>query len=143
MAPEAAAAEVEIEVVGETDTPKVMAARDQIHQVLLNLLLNAIQASPPGAKVHTRITSGGPGGREGAAIEIVDAGPGIAEEDLERIFDPFFTTKGPDQGSGLGLMICHRIIADHQGTIEVSSRPGEGATFRVHLPALPDPAEGV
>jgi signal transduction histidine kinase len=143
MAPEAAAAEVEIEVAGETDTPKVMAVRDQIHQVLLNLLLNAIQASPPGGKVHIRITSGGPGGREGAAIEFVDAGPGIAEEDLERIFDPFFTTKGPDQGSGLGLMICHRIIADHQGTIEVSSWPGEGATFRVHLPAQPDPAEGV
>jgi len=137
---EAAAAEVEIEVIGETEAPKVMAVRDQIHQVLLNLLLNAIQASPPGGKVHVHITPGGPGGREGAAIEVVDAGPGIAEEDLERIFDPFFTTKGPDQGSGLGLMICHRIVADHQGTIELSSRPGEGSTFRVHLPAQPDPA---
>ena len=142
IAPEATAAEVEIEVIGEADTPKVLAVRDQIHQVLLNLLLNAIQASPPGGKVHIRITSGGPGGREGAAVEVVDAGPGIAEEDLERIFDPFFTTKGPDQGSGLGLMTCHRIVADHQGTIEVSSLPGESATFRVHLPALPDPAAG-
>jgi signal transduction histidine kinase len=143
IAPEASAADVEIEVIGEGDTPKVMAVRDQIHQVLLNLLLNAIQASPPGEKVRIRITSGGPGGREGAAIEFVDAGPGIPEEDLERIFDPFFTTKGPDQGSGLGLMICHRIIADHQGTIEVSSRPGEGSIFRVHLPAQPDAAASV
>ena len=142
LAPEAAAAEVEIEVSGAPETPKLTAVRDQIHQMLLNLLLNAIHASPPGGKIQVRVTPGGPGGRKGAAIEVVDSGPGIAEEDLERIFDPFFTTKGPDQGSGLGLMICHRIVADHQGTIEVSSRPGESATFRVHLPVQADPAPG-
>jgi two-component system NtrC family sensor kinase len=142
LAPEAAAAEVEIEVSGAPETPKLTAVRDQIHQMLLNLLLNAIHASPPGGKVQVRVAPGGPGGRKGAAIEVVDSGPGIAQEDLERIFDPFFTTKGPDQGSGLGLMICHRIVADHQGTIEVSSRPGESATFRVHLPVQPDPAAG-
>jgi two-component system NtrC family sensor kinase len=142
LAPEAAAAEVEIEVNGEPGTPKLMAIRDQIHQVLMNLLLNAIHASPAGGKVELRITPGGPGGREGAAIEIVDNGTGIAPEDLERIFDPFFTTKGPDQGSGLGLMISHRIVADHQGTIEVSSRPGKGTTFRVQLPVEFDPAAG-
>jgi signal transduction histidine kinase len=142
LAPEATAAEVEIEVNGEPGTPKLMAIRDQLHQVLMNLLLNAIHASPPGGKVELRITPGGPGGREGAAIEIVDNGTGIAPEDLERVFDPFFTTKGPDQGSGLGLMICHRIVADHQGTIEVSSRPGKGTSFRVHLPVESDPAAG-
>jgi len=142
LSAEAGAAEVEIQVSGEIETPKLTAVRDQIHQLLMNLLLNAIQASPPGGRVQVRVASGGPGGREGAVIEVVDAGPGIAGEDLERIFDPFFTTKGPDQGNGLGLMICHRIVADHQGTIEVSSRPGEGATFRVHLPAHPDPAAG-
>jgi signal transduction histidine kinase len=142
LSAEAAAAEVEIQVIEETETSKVMAVRDQIHQVLLNLLLNAIQASPAGGEVQVRVAPGGPGGREGAAIEVVDSGPGIAQEDLERIFDPFFTTKGPDHGSGLGLMICHRIVADHQGTIEVSSGAGEGATFRVHLPVQPDPAAG-
>ncbi len=140
LLPEAAAAEVVIEVVGSENTPKLMAMRDQFHQVLLNLLLNGIQASPPGGTVRICVTPGGPGGREGATIEVVDAGPGIPEEDLERIFDPFFTTKGPDQGSGLGLMICHRIVADHQGTIEVSSWPGDATTFRVHLPAQPDPS---
>jgi signal transduction histidine kinase len=140
LAPEASAAEVEIQVSGAPETPKLTAVRDQVHQMLLNLLLNAIHASPPGGKVQVRVTPGGPGGRKGAAIEIVDTGPGIAEEDLERIFDPFFTTKGPDQGNGLGLMICHRIVADHQGTIEVSSRAGEGATFRVHLPVQSDSA---
>jgi signal transduction histidine kinase len=140
LLPEASAAEVEIEVVGAEQTPKLMAVRDQLHQVLLNLLLNGIQASPPGEVVRIRVAPGGPGGREGAVIEVIDAGPGIPEEDLERIFDPFFTTKGPDQGSGLGLMICHRIVADHQGTIEVSSWPGDGTTFRVHLPARPEPS---
>jgi signal transduction histidine kinase len=140
LAPEAGAAKVQIQISGDPGTPKLTAVRDQIHQLLMNLLLNAIQASPPGERVQVRVTSGGPAGREGAAIEVIDAGSGIAEEDLERIFDPFFTTKGPDQGNGLGLMICHRIAADHQGTIEVSSRPGEHTTFRVHLPSRPDPA---
>jgi signal transduction histidine kinase len=140
LAREAGAGEVEIEVTGAPKTPKLTAVRDQLHQMLLNLLLNAIHASPKGGKVEVRVTPGGPGGRKGAAIEVIDSGPGIAEEDLERIFDPFFTTKGPDQGSGLGLMICHRIVADHQGTIEVSSRPGESTTFRVLLPVESDPA---
>jgi signal transduction histidine kinase/CheY-like chemotaxis protein len=140
LAPEATAAAVRLEVSGATETPKVIAVRDQIHQVLLNLFLNAIHATPTGGKIRIRVSPGGPGGRTGASIEVTDPGPGIGEEDLDRIFDPFFTTKGPDQGSGLGLMICHRIVADHQGIIEVSSRVGEGATFRVLLPQAPDPA---
>ena len=85
--------------------------------------------------MRVRLIPGGPGSREGVTVEVVDEGEGIAEEDLERIFDPFFTTKGPDQGTGLGLMICHRIASEHGGLIEVSSRPGRGATFRVRLPA--------
>jgi signal transduction histidine kinase len=63
-----------------------------------------------------------------------DTGPGIPPEHLEQIFDPFFTTKGPDTGSGLGLMVCHRIATDHHGTIEVTSREGRGAAFLVRLP---------
>ncbi len=115
--------------------PKLCGSREQLHQLLLNLLLNAIQASPTGGEVRVRLIPGGPGSREGVTVEVVDEGEGIAEEDLERIFDPFFTTKGPDQGTGLGLMICHRIASEHGGLIEVSSRPGRGATFRVRLPA--------
>jgi signal transduction histidine kinase len=68
-------------------------------------------------------------------IEVADDGCGIGADMLERIFDPFFTTKAPDQGSGLGLMICHRIVQDHGGRIEVESLEGRGATFRVRLPA--------
>ena len=67
-------------------------------------------------------------------IEVVDTGSGVPTEDLERIFDPFFTTKDPDQGTGLGLMISHGIVADHGGTIEVESSEGSGTTFRVYLP---------
>jgi signal transduction histidine kinase len=72
-----------------------------------------------------------------AVIEVTDNGPGIARELHERIFDPFFTTKDPDQGSGLGLAIAFDIARDHGGLLDVRSRPGEGATFTLRLPARP------
>ena len=59
---------------------------------------------------------------------------GISEENLDRIFDPFFTTKDPDEGTGLGLMITHQIVADHGGSIDVGSEEGAGSTFRIKLP---------
>jgi signal transduction histidine kinase len=68
-------------------------------------------------------------------IEFADDGPGISEQDLPHIFDPFFTTKAPGQGTGLGLAIAQGIVADHAGRIEVASKAGEGAVFRVVLPA--------
>ncbi|MCP5070264.1 MAG: GAF domain-containing protein, partial [bacterium] len=135
VAPEADRRNVDVVVSEAPDTPKLMAVREQIHQLILNLTLNAVHASPNGAVVKLRVAPGGPGGhRDGVMLEVVDLGDGIADEDLERIFDPFFTTKGPDKGTGLGLMICHRIVAEHDGVIEVTSRPGEGACFRVRLP---------
>ncbi len=121
------------------DTPKVMAVRDRLHQVVLNLLLNAIHASPDGGEVCVR-TYPHPSG-DSVCIEVTDQGAGIPEEHLSQIFDPFFTTKGPDQGSGLGLMICHRVVSDHGGTIEVRSRPGDGTTFCVRLPLEMRPPE--
>ena len=63
-----------------------------------------------------------------------DTGVGISPEDLERIFDPFFTTKEPDEGTGLGLMISHRIVTDHGGAIDVRSELGQGSVFRIKLP---------
>ena len=116
----------------DRDTPKIVAVRDQLHQVVLNLTLNAIAATPPGGEIIIQ-TGPLPEG-DGLWLEVKDTGPGIPSEHLEQIFDPFFTTKGPDQGSGLGLMVCHRIVTDHQGKIEVRSREGEGTSFIVELP---------
>jgi signal transduction histidine kinase len=128
---EAQEGEVEVRVEMDLDTPKVAAVRDQIHQVVLNLLLNAIQSTPAGGRVCVRTWGEG----TDALLEVRDTGRGIREDHLEQIFDPFFTTKGPDKGTGLGLMICHRIVLDHDGSIEVESLRGQGATFRVRLPA--------
>jgi signal transduction histidine kinase/CheY-like chemotaxis protein len=134
LAREATRGQVTFQVECAPDTPKLMAARDQIHQVLLNLALNAIQATPPNGSVTVRTSGGESEDAPEAWVEVTDTGAGIPADDLERIFDPFFTTKDPDQGTGLGLMICHRIVTDHGGRIEVTSRVGQGSTFRVRLP---------
>jgi signal transduction histidine kinase len=118
-----------------TGLPAVEAVRDQLHQVMLNLVLNAIQASQPGGRIAIAIEPDGPlESPTGVRIQVSDSGEGITEENLEQIFDPFFTTKDPDQGTGLGLMISHQIVADHGGSIEVESVLGEGSTFHVRLP---------
>ena len=129
---EASKAEVTLCVDEAPDLPKIVAIRDHIQQVFMNLLLNAIHASPKGGEVRAKISPDG--ARDAVCFEVTDAGCGISDQDLERIFDPFFTTKGPDHGTGLGLMICHRLVADHQGEIEVTSTPGAGSTFLVRLP---------
>ena len=134
LAHEAHEAGVTLVIRVECETPKVEAVREQLHQVLLNLLLNAIQATAPGGKVDVRVW-GEDGDAPAACIEVRDSGCGIDPAHIEQIFDPFFTTKGPDQGTGLGLMICHHIVSDHGGSIEVESEPGAGSTFRVRLPA--------
>ncbi len=134
LAREAKKAGVELALEAAPDTPKVSAVRDHLHQLVMNLLLNAIHASPRGAKVVVRTACEQDGTLR---LEVEDRGPGIAEEDLERVFDPFFTTKGPDQGTGLGLMICHRVVEDHGGSIQVRSHEGQGATFVVRLPGGP------
>lgn len=133
LAHEACEAGVTLAIRVEGETPKVEAVREQIHQVLLNLLLNAIQATPPGGRVDLRVW-GESGEAPAVKIEVRDSGCGIERDHIEQIFDPFFTTKGPDQGTGLGLMICHHIVTDHGGSIEVESEPGAGAVFRVRLP---------
>lgn len=114
---------------------KVTASAEQLHQVFLNLVLNAIHSCEGGGEVVLALSTEGEADRPSSVcVSVSDTGHGIAEEDLEKIFDPFFTTRGPGAGTGLGLMISHRIVADHGGTIEVASRPGEGSTFRVRLP---------
>jgi signal transduction histidine kinase len=137
---EAERAGVAVELEVADGLPEAAVVRDQIHQVVLNLTLNAIQASGEGGTVKISLDADGPiDAPEGVRIRFQDAGEGISEENLERIFDPFFTTKDPDKGTGLGLMISHQIIADHGGSIEVESVRGQGSTFHVRLPGGSQP----
>ncbi len=115
-------------------TPEVLGVRDHLHQVLLNLIINALQATSERGRVGVQVSPDPDHPGHGALLRISDSGHGIADENIERIFDPFFTTKDPDKGTGLGLMIAHEIVADHGGEIEVSSSPGQGSTFSVKLP---------
>lgn len=119
-------------------TTLVYANREQLLQVLLALLLNAIDAVADQGTIIVR-TRAGRTATEAVLLEVVDDGMGIPRSDQDKIFEPFFTTKAPGRGTGLGLSICYGIIHDHQGRIEVDSTPGRGSTFRVILPA----SEGV
>jgi signal transduction histidine kinase len=108
--------------------PLVLHDTGQIHQVLLNLLLNSIQALDGPGTVTVTVNAG-----DGmACVEVKDTGPGIPAETLPNIFRPFFTTKG--HGTGLGLSLAKRIVEDHGGQIAVSSKPGQGCTFTILLP---------
>ena len=133
---------IKIEKELASDLPRVMLDRQQIKQVLLNLLLNAMD-SMAGAGGRLRVQTRKlvkPGGDVWAHIEIEDTGVGIQDTNLEHIFDPFFTTKhesGEHEGTGLGLTIVHQIIQEHHGEIQVKSSVGVGTTFFVSLPALP------
>lgn len=120
----------------EANLPKVWIDREQMKQVFMNLILNAIQAMKDGGSivVSTRVYSRNRAGETGQFIqvEIRDSGIGIPEENLEHIFDPFFTNK--DEGSGLGLSISHQIVQEHGGYITVESKLGEGTAFFINLP---------
>jgi two-component system, NtrC family, sensor kinase len=102
----------------------------KLQQVLLNLFLNARDAMPGGGTLTIRSWNED----EFARIQVSDSGDGIPPEYLARIYDPFFTTKGPKKGTGLGLSVSYGIIREHGGTIEVTSKLGEGATFLISLP---------
>jgi len=115
----------------DAELPLVPANEGQLRQVFLGLAANALEAMDGRGRLAVRTR------RRGAhEVEVVftDSGPGIPREILGRIFDPFFTTKPPGQGTGLGLAIAQGLVTDHGGRIDVTSRPGEGATFRVILP---------
>ncbi|MGB8064075.1 MAG: ATP-binding protein [Candidatus Sulfotelmatobacter sp.] len=119
---------VEITLHKDPSLPEVEHDSDQIHQVMLNLLLNALQAIDLNGKVAVAIELRG----TNAVIEVADNGRGISPDHLPNIFRPFFTTKG--DGTGLGLSLARRIIEDHQGRIDVTSAVGKGTTFSVVLP---------
>jgi len=119
---------IKIELQQAPDLPEVEHDSDQIHQVLLNLLLNAVQAIEGPGTVRVEI-----GSRDGCASVVVsDTGRGIPAQNLSNIFRPFYTTKG--NGTGLGLSLARRIVEEHHGRIEVSSEVGKGSKFEVVLP---------
>ena len=128
-------ARVEVAFDLDDSSPVVAADRFQMEQVLLNLVLNAIQAMRSGGVLTLRSRTAG----DLAVFEVSDTGEGIPEENLKRIFDPFFTTRMVGQGTGLGLSVTDSIVVAHGGRIEVESRPGTGSTFRVLLPRRPVP----
>jgi signal transduction histidine kinase len=114
------------------DLPSLMADRYMIEQVVMNLILNAVQAIQGEGIVTVRSRK-----EEGCCvIEIEDTGCGIAAELLHKIFDPFFTTKGEGEGTGLGLSVSLGIVQRHGGDIQVRSQVGKGTLFTVRLPAL-------
>ncbi|MHB0856843.1 MAG: PAS domain S-box protein [Anaerolineae bacterium] len=122
---------VDVQLDLAADLPAASMVRDRIQQVFVNLVLNAIDAMPNGGslQVRTQATTS----PEGIAISFSDTGYGIPQDVLSNIFAPFFSTK-PD-GLGLGLYVSHNIVAQHGGTLEASSAPGQGTTFTVWLPA--------
>ncbi len=121
-----------VKIIEELDPelPKIVADPGQMHQVLVNLVVNAVQAMPEGGTLTLRTKTTG----AGVALIVQDTGVGMTEDVRRKVFQPFFTTKGLDEGTGLGLSVVHGIVISHVGTIRVESRPGEGSLFEVHLP---------
>ncbi len=120
-----------------SDLPFVQIDREQIKQVFLNILLNAIQATSENGKITVKTRSFiKSGGEPYIQVECTDTGCGIQPEHIEEIFNPFFTTK--NTGSGLGLSISHQIVQDHLGYIDVESQWGKGSSFFINLPVNQD-----
>jgi signal transduction histidine kinase len=128
-------ADVEVQIVRDfRSIPPVMASRQEMEQVLLNLLINAFHAvrGEGGEGGVVRVATEQQGSR--VLVHVQDDGIGIEAEVLERIFDPFFTTKSVGEGTGLGLAISYHIVQNHGGDIQVATHPGFGSTFSVSLP---------
>ena len=121
---------IQVETALDESCPMVQADADQMSQVLINLIMNAIHAMPEGGALRVRMTPAG----KMVRLTVTDTGHGIPSEVMKSIFNPFFTTKEFGKGTGLGLTVVKGIIEEHQGTITVESEPGKGTTFTIMLP---------
>ncbi|MEK7374415.1 MAG: ATP-binding protein [Thermodesulfobacteriota bacterium] len=130
LAPDLATRKVEVSREYEPGLPAVSVDRDQISQVFINILLNALESMEGEGDIRISLRRCGP--PPGVEVSFADTGAGIPEENLEKVFEPFFSRKR--KGTGLGLAIVHQIIESHRGDIRVESAPGKGTTFRIHLP---------
>ena len=118
--------------------PEIVADPSQLHQVLVNLVVNAIQAMPAGGRVRIDTYAVD----RQVVLSIEDDGVGMSADVLKKIFIPFFTTKDVHEGTGLGLPVVHGIVTSHGGTVSVESAPGRGARFEIRLPQAPtEPSE--
>jgi len=120
---------------------KLTLDRSQFQSVLINLIINALDASEPGGNINIFTATGlsaSDTGHKGLEITIADTGSGIPQEDLGKLFDPFFTTKEVGQGTGLGLSVSYGIVQRHGGTIRVQSELGKGSTFFIWIPIEED-----
>ena len=124
------------------ETPPVSGNEGRLVQVVLNLMVNAMQALPvdSAAEHEVVVRTGGTG--TDAFVEVADSGPGVPVEDRERIFEPFFSTKEIGVGTGLGLFVCRNIVRGLSGDVTVSDRPGGGAVFKITVPAIAGAATG-
>lgn len=119
------------------ELPMITLDRNQIESVLINLIINALDASEPGDSINVYTATGlsaSETGQKGVEITVADTGCGIPPEDLDKLFDPFFTTKEVGQGTGLGLSVSYGIVQRHGGTLRVQSEAGKGTRFFVWLP---------
>jgi two-component system NtrC family sensor kinase len=129
---------IKIEFQSAGNLPRVHGDGQQLQQVFLNLILNAIDASPKGSKIEVLVLPADD--PTYIAVKVIDSGSGIPEHILHSIFDPFFTTKPKGSGTGLGLSVSQGIVAKHGGRIRAASQEGKGATFTVTLPITTIPA---
>ncbi|MDH5751328.1 MAG: ATP-binding protein [Deltaproteobacteria bacterium] len=138
-----AGAQVEFNRLYDPSLPDMLADRDRIHQVLLNLIRNAVEASPPGSSITVRTSIFGPWQRPHSEsssakisfrVDVEDSGPGVPEQLRGRLFTPFFTTK--TEGTGLGLSICQQIARAHQGVLRYFPQPGGGSCFFLLIPMV-------
>ena len=134
----------QIEIVLELDPqlPSVLMDANQIHEVAVNLVVNAIDAMPDGGRLAVRTHAIDGDGARWVEFEVSDTGCGIPDENIEQIFDPFLTTKKTGEGTGLGLAVSYGIIIEHGGRVDVSSEVNQGTTVTVGLPATPKERDG-
>ena len=123
---------IKIQFQATENLPRIHGDKQQLKQVFLNLILNAIDASPKVGKIQVMVLPADEPNY--LAVKVIDFGSGIPEHILPSVFDPFFTTKSTGKGTGLGLSVSQGIVAKHGGSIRVSSREGVGTTFTVTLP---------
>ncbi len=129
--------DVGLSFAGGEDLPVLTLDRNQFQSVLINMIINAFDATPPGGRVSIRTSKADHNEESGVEIRISDNGSGISPEHMDHLFEPFFTTKAVGKGTGLGLAVSAGIIQRHGGTINVKSKLASGTTFTIWLPSRP------